>query len=104
ARYSPRPGTEAEKMEDDVEVEDKKDREKKLMKILRKTALKNNQKYLGKIVKVLVEGQNKKGILFGKTETNKTVKFLGDKKYIGKFVKVKIEKVEDFGLRGVLGK
>ncbi|MEA1963422.1 MAG: tRNA (N6-isopentenyl adenosine(37)-C2)-methylthiotransferase MiaB [Patescibacteria group bacterium] len=104
ARYSPRPGTDAEKMEDDVEVEEKKDREKKLMKILRKTALKNNQKYLGKIVKVLAEGQNKKGILFGKTETNKTVKFLGDKKYIGKFVKVKIEKVENFGLRGVLGK
>jgi len=104
ARYSPRYGTAAEKMKDNVNADEKKRREEELIKILKKTALENNQRYSGKTVKVLVEGLNKKGFLFGKTETNKIVKFLGDKKYIGKFVQIKIEKAEDFGLRGVLEK
>ncbi len=104
ARYSPRYGTAAEKMKDDVTAHEKRKREEKLMKILKKIALENNQKYLGKVVKVLIEGQNKKGFLFGKTETNKIVKFSGDKDFVGKFVDVKIEKVEEFGLSGVFKK
>ncbi|MCK5320202.1 MiaB/RimO family radical SAM methylthiotransferase, partial [Candidatus Parcubacteria bacterium] len=104
ARYSPRYGTTAEKMKDDVKPNEKKRREEELMKILKKTALENNQRYLGKTVKVLVEGLNKKGFLFGKTETSKIVKFLGDKDFVGKFACVKITKTKDFGLSGVLEK
>ena len=104
ARYSPRYGTVAENMKDDVKPNEKRRREEELMKILKKTALENNQRYLGKTVKVLVEGVNKKGFLFGKTETNKIVKFLGDKNFVGKFVNVKITAVEDFSLSGILQK
>ena len=104
ARYSPRYGTAAEKIKDNVTADEKRKREEELMKILKKTALENNQKYLSKIVKVLVEGLNKKGLLFGKTETNKIVKFFGDEKYIGKFINIKIIEVEGFSLRGVLEK
>ncbi len=104
ARYSPRYGTAAEKIKDNVGADEKKRREGELMKVLRKTALKNNQKYSGRTVKVLAEGKNKKGILFGKTETNKTVKFWGDKNFVGKFVSVNITAVEDFSLSGDLQK
>ena len=104
ARYSPRYGTVAEKMVDNVKMDEKRIREEKLMNVLKKTALKNSQKYLGKVVKVLVEGLNKKGFLFGKAETNKIVKFLGDKKFVGKFVNVKITRAENFSLSGVLEK
>ena len=104
ARYSPRYGTVAEKIKDNIPADEKRKREEELMKILKKTALENNQKYLSKTVKVLVEGFNKKGLLFGKTETNKIVKFLGDEKYIGKFINIKIIEVENFSLRGVLEK
>src|SRR3989339_822692 len=100
AQYSPRPGTAAKKMEDDVLQTEKKQREHELTEVLRKTALENNQAYFGKIVKVLVEGQNKKGELISRTGTNKTVKFSGDKNLIGNFVNIKIEKVRDFGLNG----
>ncbi len=102
-RYSPRPGTAAFKMADNVSQAEKKRREEKLMKILRKTALANNKKYIGKIVKVLVEGKNKRNELFGSTETAKAVKIsnaFGNGNLVGKFVNVKISKAQDFGLAG----
>jgi tRNA-2-methylthio-N6-dimethylallyladenosine synthase len=107
ARYSPRPGTVAEKMQDNVSPKEKKRREYVLMGVLRETALANNQYYLNKIVEVLVEGRNKKGEWFGKTRTFKNVKTTVNSKqttenYKGKVVKVKIDKVENFGLSGAL--
>jgi len=107
ARYSPRPGTAANELVDDVSQEEKKAREDELMKILRITALKNNGKYIGKIVDMLVEGKNKKGELYGKTVTNKVVKVKSrklkvERDRIGEFVKVKILNVRDFGLEGVI--
>lgn len=103
ARYSPRPGTAAFKLSDNVSRQEKKRRESKLMKILRKSALENNKKYRGKIIKVLVEGQNKSEEWLGKTETSKNVKFpMTDDKtdLIGEFINVKIIKAQDFGLAG----
>ncbi|MDP3043476.1 MAG: MiaB/RimO family radical SAM methylthiotransferase [bacterium] len=117
SRYSPRPGTAAEKLKDNVSKIEKKRREEELMKILRKTALENNKKYIGKIVDVLVEGRNKRGEWYGKTETAKNVKLgiknppnsagkqeLGIRTIIGEFVKVKINKVRGFGLEGEIVK
>jgi len=105
ARYSPRPGTEAYKLKDDVLPEEKKRREEELMKILRRTALENNRKYLGKTVEVLVAGKDRQGDFYGYTETNKNTRImnyeLGIKNIIGKFVKVKITKAKDFGLEGI---
>jgi len=102
AQYSPRPGTAAEKFEDDVPKAEKKRREEELMKILRRTALDNNKKYIGKVVDVLVEGKNRKGEWHGKTRTNKNVKcqMSNAKCHVGEFIKVKIKKAWDFGLEG----
>jgi tRNA-2-methylthio-N6-dimethylallyladenosine synthase len=103
AQYSIRPGTAAEKLNDNVPRIEKKAREEKLMKILRQTALENNHKYLGKTVEILVEGKNKKGEWYGKTGTSKNVKIQNSKfktSLIGKFVNVKITSAEDFGLAG----
>ncbi|MBI2459436.1 MAG: MiaB/RimO family radical SAM methylthiotransferase [Parcubacteria group bacterium] len=109
AKYSARPETAAAKMQDNVSTVEKKRREQILMKILRKTALENNKKYLGKIMKVLVEGESKSEEWAGRTATNKNVKFpsaswrTNDKNnLIGKFVNVKIIKAQDFGLAGEL--
>jgi len=101
ARYSPRPGTYAQKyFKDDVSDQEKKQREKKLEQIVSFSGLKNNQKYLGKIVDVLVEKLKKKNQALGKTRTFKTVKFKTDQDLTGQFVKVKITKAQDFGLTG----
>jgi tRNA-2-methylthio-N6-dimethylallyladenosine synthase len=106
ARYSPRPGTAAAQLDDDVPRAEKKRREEELMKILRKTALENNKKYLGKTVEVLAEGKNRKGNLIGKTRTFKNVEcqMSNVKCNIGDFVKVKIKKAQDFGLEGEIVK
>ncbi|MFH1233912.1 MAG: tRNA (N6-isopentenyl adenosine(37)-C2)-methylthiotransferase MiaB [Patescibacteria group bacterium] len=93
SRYSPRPGTVAFKLEDNVSKEEKKNRENKLLRILRQTALVNNKKYINKIVRVLIENKNKTGEWFGKTATGKIVKIKisNDKKeLVGEFVEVKI--------------
>ena len=105
SQYSPRPGTISAKMKDDVPRKEKKRREEELVKILRKTALAENKKYIGKTVEVLVEGKNRKGEFFGKTRTFKNVRITKTRKHentkinlIGKFVKVEINKVKDFGM------
>ncbi|MFC1678173.1 tRNA (N6-isopentenyl adenosine(37)-C2)-methylthiotransferase MiaB [Patescibacteria group bacterium] len=104
AQYSPRPGTAAYKLKDDVPKSEKKRREEELMKILRKTALENNKNYVGKVAEVLIEGKNKKGEWFGKTRSYKVVKIKNQKSKIkikeGDFIKVKITSAKDFGLDG----
>ncbi len=107
AQYSPRPNTVASKLDDDINREEKKRREKELMKILSKTALENNKQYLDKICLVLIEGKNKKGEWYGKTKTFKVVKIKNSKKIDnlkGEIVNVLINDVQDFGLRGEIVK
>jgi tRNA-2-methylthio-N6-dimethylallyladenosine synthase len=101
AQYSPRPGTDAEKMEikNPVPKKEKERRWKILNKILQEIALEKNKKFIGKEVEVLVE-EFKDGFLIGKTRHYKTVKFEGEKNLIGNFVKVKILDALPWGLKG----
>jgi len=112
AEYSPRPGTAAEKLKDDVPKKEKERRYKILTEVLKETALENNKKFVGKEIEVLIERQgirNKKQVYFGKTRTYKTVKIQLDPKpytlnanLIGNFVKVKIIDALPWGLKGKL--
>lgn len=101
AKYSPRPGTAAEKMEDNVPKKEKERRYKILTEILKKTAQAKNKKFVGKEIEVLPE-EEKDGFLIGKSRHYKTVKFEGNKNLIGNFVKVKILRTSPFGLKGEL--
>ena len=102
AQYSPRPGTlSALTMKDDVSREEKKRRFEVLNNILKETAAKANESYIGKEVKVLIDGKNKRNKYYGKTSSFKTVLINAkDKLDIGSFVKVKIEKSLPFALEG----
>lgn len=103
AQYSPRPNTAAAKLDDSVSRSDKRNREKELMDIIRKTSLENNQKYLNKIYPVLIEKKSKKGEWVGKTRSFKIVRIDNSKNFSnlkGKIVNVLISDVQDFGLRG----
>jgi len=110
AQYSPRPQTTAYNLKDNVSKTEKKRREKVLNQILKKTALVNNKRLIGKTLEVLVESK-KNNFYYGKTKTFKTVKFKSNLSSLtGKFVKinltpgtwcwVQITKVQDFGLEG----
>lgn len=101
-QYSPRPGTAAWKMKDNVSHQEKERRENALNEILKKTTLANNKKYVGKKMEVLIE-KEKDGFYYGKTRTQKNVRIESKKKdLIGEIVKVKITKANIWNLEGVL--
>ncbi len=99
-QFSPRPETAAWKMKDNISQKEKARREQYLNEILKQTAFENNQKYLGKIIEVLVD-QKKGDFYFGKTRTLKNVKISSTKKdLLGKILKVKITKANVWNLEG----
>lgn len=100
--YSPREGTPAARMEDNVPFEQKQERLARLNELVAKYALKNNQAYEGKIVKVLVDGASKKNkeVYSGYTETNKLVNFVAKNAAPGDFVDVKITECKTWSLNG----
>ncbi len=101
AKYSPRPGTIAARLKDNVSQKEKNRREKIINTLLEKTALENNEKYIGRRINVL-PNKYKNGFLTGKSLHYKTVKFKGKKNLIGKLVKVKIVNALPWGLKGKL--
>ena len=103
AEFSPRSGTPAARMIDDVSAGEKSQRKKALDEILSRTALENNQKFLNPEVEVLVNSARGERC-FGKTKTYQTVQCQGDKSLVGQVVKVKINEVKNFGLYGELVK
>ena len=102
--YSKREGTPAAKFEDQIPLEEKKERLQRLNKVLEKWSKYHNEKYDGKVVRVLVEGTSKTDdtMLSGKTDTAKTVIFQGDSSLVGKFVNVKVTTAQTWILKGEL--
>lgn len=100
--YSPREGTPAAKMEDKIPLSVKEDRLHQLNEIVNKYSNMNNQKYLGKRVKVLLVGDSEKdnNKLYGYTETMKLVNVECDKSLIGQIVDVEITEAKSFSLDG----
>jgi tRNA-2-methylthio-N6-dimethylallyladenosine synthase len=102
--YSPRPGTPAARMEDNVSMEVKKERLQRLNQLVDEFARKSSEKMQGQIVEVLVEGVSKKNedVLSGHTRTNKVVNFRGPKSLIGQLVNVRVHTVKTWSLDGDL--
>jgi tRNA-2-methylthio-N6-dimethylallyladenosine synthase len=97
-QFSPRPGTVAWKLKDNVSQGEKFRRENFLNEILKKTTFTNNKKYIGKTLEVLIE-KEKDGFYFGKTRTQKNVKIKTTKKdLIGTFIRAKITKANIWNL------
>ena len=99
--YSPREGTPAAKIKDDVPLEEKEERLQRLNKVVNKYARENNEKYKDKIVPVLIEGYSDKGgKLMGYTDTMKLVNVLGDPSNIGSIKQVHITDVKTWSMEG----
>jgi tRNA-2-methylthio-N6-dimethylallyladenosine synthase len=104
AQYSPRPQTVSFNFKDSVSKKEKSRRENLLNSILKKTALANNKRLLGKKLEVLV--RKKQGnYSSGLTRTQKNIRFKnqsGD--FVGQFVNLKVTKANEFSLEGTLQK
>lgn len=90
--YSPREGTPAAGMEDNVPEQVKKERLYRLNDLLSELSRDSHERLKGEIVEVLVEGESKNNanVLAGRTRTNKLVHFEGPKEWIGEFVQVEV--------------
>jgi tRNA-2-methylthio-N6-dimethylallyladenosine synthase len=111
-KYSPRPGTIAGKrLEDTVPLEVKKQRNYELLKVQEEISGKLASEFLGKTVKILVEGPSKKSHrdpdmnshqLVGRTSTDWIVVFNGSESLAGRFANVKITRTSPLTLFGEL--
>jgi tRNA-2-methylthio-N6-dimethylallyladenosine synthase len=100
SKYSPRPGTAAAKLKDNVSNAEKRRREQVLTAVLKQTALEKNKKLIGTETIVLINGQRDDSF-FGKDQYYKTIKIkVSPKNLLGKFVKVKITDASAFVLKG----
>ncbi|MFH1368905.1 MAG: tRNA (N6-isopentenyl adenosine(37)-C2)-methylthiotransferase MiaB [Elusimicrobiota bacterium] len=88
-KYSPRPGTEADKLKDNVPRETKEKRHAEILETANKISVEKNAKLIGTVWEVLVE-EIRDGICSGMTRTNKKVYFPSDKKSAGETALVRI--------------
>ena len=100
--YSRRVGTPGDKMENQISEEIKHKRFDRLKALVESQIEENNQKYVGTIQKVLVEGtsKNNENMLTGRTDSNKVVIFEGDKGLINKMIDLKIVSEHMWYLKG----
>ena len=100
--FSPRVGTPASKMMDNVSLEEKEARLQRLNQLINKYSKENNDKYLNRVVPVLLEdySSKKKDCLKGYTDTMKLVNVKADESYLGKIVNVKITSVKTWSMDG----
>ncbi len=103
--YSPRPHTSANKMyADDVAEDVKKERLDRVLKAQGMISRRKNEKRVGKIEEVLVEGPAKLGRsqMMGRTRTNRIVNFVGPEELSGQLTRVRITAAGANSLTGEL--
>jgi tRNA-2-methylthio-N6-dimethylallyladenosine synthase len=112
-KYSPRPGTTSDKrLQDTVPAEVKQKRNVELLAVQEKISGELSRDFLGKKVKVLVEGLSKKSHvnidknenpqLIGRTSGDWIVVFNGSESLAGKFAQIKITQTSPLTLFGQL--
>ncbi len=104
AQYSPRPGATSSRWDDDVPKEVKKERFHRLTKELTKYSRKHNNDIIGKTLRVLVRGRDRKeGYLSALTEGRIVTRFASnDATLIGEFVDIKITSAASLSVEGEL--
>ena len=103
ASYSPRPNTPAALYEDQVPEDVKSDRLQRINKMAAEHAMERNQRYVGRVVEVLVEGRYVKDprLVKGRIRQGRPVLFPGDITELrGKLVPVHVTEARSYMLLG----
>ncbi len=101
--YSPRPGTRAAEMPDQLPQSEKKKRLLTLNELQASQTKKNNEKYIGYVGDILVEGCDTRGaeaLAYGKYQNFKMVYFPGHADMIGQYLRVGVKKAQKNSLIG----
>jgi tRNA-2-methylthio-N6-dimethylallyladenosine synthase len=102
-KYSPREGTKAFKMKDDVNEETKTKRLQEIINLQQQISFELNQELIGKEEIILIEGFSKKSDKFfsGRTDSNKVVIVPADNRVkTGDYIKIKINRATSATLFG----
>ena len=99
--YSPRQGTEAASMADQVPEDVKRERIERLIEVVQRVAEARNQERIGRVEEVLVEGPSRTdaSLLRGRTRRNTTVNFAGTAS-AGELAPVTVEAATSTTLKG----
>nr|WP_296752234.1 tRNA (N6-isopentenyl adenosine(37)-C2)-methylthiotransferase MiaB [Thioalkalivibrio sp.] len=102
--YSPRPGTPAASLPDDVPMAVKKARLQALQALIEVQGRARNEAMVGGVQRVLVEGPSRRDAaeLAARTANNRVVNFTGPAELIGRMVDLHITEAQPHSLRGVL--
>lgn len=99
--YSPRQGTKAAEMPDQIPEEVQKDRIMRLVELVNSLTRKKSEKYVGKSVEILCEDYDeKKGMYLGRDEFGRMGYFKSDENVIGKFVTLRVTQANGISLFG----
>ena len=102
--YSPRPGTPAASLPDDVPMAVKKLRLQELQALIEAQGRARNEAMVGGVQRALVEGPSRRepAELAARTANNRVVNFAGPAELIGSMVDLHITEAQPHSLRGVL--
>ena len=99
--YSPRQGTKAATMGNQIAEDVQKDRIMRLVELVNALTRKKSERYVGKTVEILCEDfDEKKGLYMGRDEFGRMGYFNSDTNCIGEFVRLQITKANGISLFG----
>ena len=99
--YSPRTGTKAAAMENQVPEEVQKDRIMRLVELVNSLTRKKSEKYVGTTAEILCEDYDeKKGLYLGRDEFGRMGYFKSEENLVGQFVNLKITQANGISLYG----
>ena len=99
--YSPRQGTKAAQMENQIPEAVQKDRIMRLVELVNTLTRKKSEKYHGKTVEILCEDYDeKKDLYLGRDELGRMGYFKSDKNRVGEFVMLRVTRANGISLFG----
>ncbi len=102
--YSPRPGTPAAFIKDNITQQEKERRLKEFQKINVMQGKIHTLKMIGTTQRILIDqpSKRKEGVYLGKTDNNRVVEIQGGPELLNKFVTIKITNITEKNLEGVV--
>ena len=99
-KYSPRPGTPAGQMENQIDEKIKSERLQRLQDEIKRSMYKYNKRFLNENLQVLVEKETTQGYFSGRSPYLQSIHFQSDSSCIGNIVDIKVLKVNENSLSG----
>ena len=102
--YSPRPGTPAAFIKDNITQQEKERRLKEFQKINVTQGKVHTLKMIGTTQRILIDqpSKRKEGVYLGKTDNNRVVEIQGGPELLNKFVTIKITNITEKNLEGIV--